>query len=81
MLPDDPVLHEFRGLALFALRRYDEAAAVVYAVLSAGPGWNWATLVGLYPSVDAYTDQLRALEEYVKQDPTAAAPQFLLASF
>ncbi len=81
MLPDDPVLHEFRGLALFALRRYDEAAAVEYAVLSTGPGWNWATLVGLYPSVDAYTDHLRALEAYVKQNPTAAAPRFLLAYF
>ena len=43
-----PVVHEFRALCLFALKRYDEAAAVDYAVLSAGPGWNWSTLVGLY---------------------------------
>ena len=81
MLPEDPVLHEFRGLALFALRRYDEAAAVQYAVLSAGPSWDWPTLVGLYPSVDTYTGHLRALEAYVKQNPTAASPQFLLAYF
>jgi predicted Zn-dependent protease len=45
--PDVPVVHEFRALALFALRRYDEASATVYAVLSTGPGWNWATLVFL----------------------------------
>ena len=63
-LPTSPVVHEFRALCLFALKRYDEAAAVEYAVLSAGPGWNWSTLVGLYPDVDTYTNQLRALEAY-----------------
>ena len=36
--PNVAVVHEFRALALFALKRYDEAAAVDYAVLSAGPG-------------------------------------------
>ena len=79
MLPDDPVLHEFRALCLFALKRYDEAAAVEYAVLSAGPGWDWATLVGLYPDLDAYTAHLRALEAFANQNPTAPAPRFLLA--
>ena len=44
--PDAAVVHEFRALCLFALKRYDEAAAVDYAVLTAGPGWNWSTLVG-----------------------------------
>ena len=43
-LPNDTTLHEFRGLCLFALGRYDEAAATVYAVLSVGPGWDWTTL-------------------------------------
>ena len=51
--PDAAVVHEFRALCLFALKRYDEAAAVDYAVLTAGPGWNWSTLVGLYPDVAA----------------------------
>ena len=37
-MPNDPTLHEFRALALFALGRYDEAAAALYAVLSVGPG-------------------------------------------
>jgi hypothetical protein len=31
-MPDDPLLHQFRALALFALRRYEEAAAALYAV-------------------------------------------------
>ena len=43
-VPNDTVLHEFRGLTLFALGRYKEAAAADYAVLSAGPGWDWTTL-------------------------------------
>ena len=58
-LPGDTTLHEFRALCLFALSRYDEAAAALYAVLSVGPGWDWATLIGLYPSIDPYTQQLR----------------------
>jgi Flp pilus assembly protein TadD len=33
--PNDPVLHEFRALCLFALGRYDKAAAALYAVLTA----------------------------------------------
>ena len=76
--PNVPVVHEFRALCLFALKRFDEAAAVNYAVLSAGPGWNWSTLVGLYPDVDTYTNQLRALEASVKTNPNSPSTQFLL---
>ena len=76
--PDVPVVHEFRALALFALKRYDEASAADYAVLSTGPGWNWATLVGLYPNVETYTNQLRDLEAVARQQPNAPSPQFLL---
>ncbi len=79
--PNEAVVHEFRALCLFALKRYDEAAAVNYAVLTAGPGWNWSTLVGLYPNVDTYTNQLRALEAYVNSTPNSASGQFLLAYF
>ncbi len=43
-MPNDAALHEFRALVLFALQRYDDAAAALYAVLTAGPGWDWATL-------------------------------------
>ncbi|MGA2035179.1 MAG: tetratricopeptide repeat protein [Thermoguttaceae bacterium] len=78
-VPNDTVLHEFRGLVLFALGRYTEAAAADYAVLSAGPGWDWTTLSGLYPNVDVYTEQLRALEQYAKSRPAASEARFLLA--
>jgi hypothetical protein len=78
--PNDPILHEFRAMCLFALGRYDEAAVPMYTVLSNGPGWDWTTLVGLYPSVDVYTQQLRALENYCNANPGAAAARFVLAS-
>jgi Tetratricopeptide repeat len=77
--PNAPVVHEFRALCLFALKRYDEAASVAYAVLSAGPCWDWSTLVGLYPDVETYTNHLRALEAAVRSHLSAIPPRFLLA--
>ena len=76
--PNVPAVHEFRALCLFALKRFDEAAAVDYAVLSSGPGMNWTSLVGLYPDVDTYTNQLRALEASVRSNPNSASTEFLL---
>jgi tetratricopeptide (TPR) repeat protein len=78
-LPNDTTLHEFRALCLFALGRYDEAAATLYAVLSVGPGWDWTTLISLYPDVDVYTTQLRALEEYCDDHRESATGRFVLA--
>ena len=78
-MPRDTVVHEFRGLVLFALQKYPESAAAIYAVLSAGPGWDWTTMISLYPGVDAYTPQVRALEEFVKANPDSADGHFLLA--
>jgi tetratricopeptide (TPR) repeat protein len=77
-MPRDAVLHEFRALVLFALQRYAESAAVINSVLDVGPGWDWKTLVSLYPNVDVYTNQLRALEAASKKNPKAADLHFLL---
>jgi tetratricopeptide (TPR) repeat protein len=79
LLPSDAVLNEFRGVTLFAMKKYKEAAGVVYAVLSVGPGWDWTTLSALYPNVEIYTAQLRALEDYVRANPNDPAACFLLA--
>jgi tetratricopeptide (TPR) repeat protein len=76
---NEPVLHEFRALCLFALGRYDEAAAALYVVLTTGPGWDWATMVGLYPDVDTYTRQLRALEATITRDTNIASTRFVVA--
>jgi tetratricopeptide (TPR) repeat protein len=78
-IPNDTDLHEFRALCLFALGRYDEAAATLYAVLSVGPGWDWPTVIGLYQNVDVYTAHLRALEAYCKANPQSATGRFVLA--
>jgi tetratricopeptide (TPR) repeat protein len=77
-MPRDAVLHEFRSLVLFALKRYPESAAAIHAVLAAGPGWDWKTLSSLYPHTDNYAAQLRALEEYRDQHEMAADARFLV---
>jgi tetratricopeptide (TPR) repeat protein len=74
----DAVLHEFRALVFFAMGEYDEAAEVLYSVLAAGPGWDWQTLSSCYADADTYATQLRALENYVQQNPKSAAANFVL---
>jgi hypothetical protein len=76
--PNDPAMHEFRALVQFAQGRYDDSAGTLYAVLSAGPGWDWTTMLGLYPGVETYTKQLRALEANSRQNPSSAADHFLM---
>jgi tetratricopeptide (TPR) repeat protein len=78
VLPQDRVLHEFRALVLFAQGKYADAGATLYAVLSAGPGWNWDSLRSFYPDINVYTQQLRALEAHARANPTDAADRFVL---
>ncbi len=78
-MPNDATLHEFLGLVLFAQGQYEQAAAPLYAVLSVGPGWNWTNLIGMYPETDVYTEQLRALEAFVRSNPQSAPAHFVLA--
>lgn len=77
-MPNDAVVHEFRSLVLFALQKYPESAAAIYAVLAAGPGWDWTTMSSLYPSVDAYSKQLRSLEDFVRANPQSPDGRFLV---
>jgi tetratricopeptide (TPR) repeat protein len=76
--PNDSVMHEFRGLVLFARGDYQQAAATIHSVLAIGPGWDWTTLASLYANIALYTDQLRALESYVRANPQDGASRFLL---
>ena len=78
-LPKDAALHEFRALIFFATKDYKQAAGTLYAVLSAGPGWDWTTLSGMYANVATYTEQLRALEVYTKENPSSPESRFVLA--
>jgi tetratricopeptide (TPR) repeat protein len=77
-MPRDPVVHEFRSLVLFAQKKYPESAAAVYAVLASGPGWDWTTMISLYSGVDAYTKQVRELENFVRDNPNSPDGHFLL---
>ena len=77
-MPRDTVVHEFRSLVLFALKKYPESSAAIYAVLAAGPGWDWTTMISLYPGIDPYTKQLRALEDFAKANSKSADARFLL---
>jgi uncharacterized protein (TIGR03066 family) len=77
-MPHDAVLHEFRSLVLFALKRYPESAAAIHAVLAVGPGWDAKTLTSLYPNMETYTAQLRALEDAGTKNVKAAEIRFLL---
>jgi tetratricopeptide (TPR) repeat protein len=79
VVPGDPLVHEFKALALFARGDYARAAAELHGVLAVTPGMNWATLSGLYPDVATYTGQLRALEDRCRRGPKDAAPCFVLA--
>jgi tetratricopeptide (TPR) repeat protein len=79
VLPQDRVLHEFRALTLVAQGKYGDAAATLYAVLSAGPGWNWDTLKSFYPDAATYTTQLRALETHARENPKSPDDRFVLA--
>jgi hypothetical protein len=78
-LPSDPPFHDFRALTLFAQQKYRDAAATLYAVLAAGPGWDWPTMASFYLDVDTYTRQLRALEEFVGRHADDPAGRFVLA--
>jgi len=77
--PNDPILHEVRGLILFATKQYKPAAAAIYAVLSVGPGWDWPTLCSFYPDPSVYQGQLRALQQYCGENPNLPEIHFLLA--
>lgn len=76
---NDSLLHEFKSLVLFAQGQFKDSAATIHPVLAVGPGWDWTTLSGMYPSIDTYTQQLRKLEEAVRADANAADLHFLLA--
>jgi tetratricopeptide (TPR) repeat protein len=78
-LPGDAAVHEFLALCLFAQGEYVQAAATLNAVLAVGPGWDWTTMISLYPNVDAYTAQFRKLEDYVTEHPNASGARFVLA--
>jgi hypothetical protein len=77
--PNTAALHEFKALCYFAQRKYKEAAPLLYAVISSGPGWDVDTLKKFYPNQDTYVRHLEALKSFVGQEPDKAYGHFVLA--
>ncbi|MGA2034376.1 MAG: tetratricopeptide repeat protein [Thermoguttaceae bacterium] len=77
--PRDARAHLLVSLAAFAQGDYRPAAVEAHAAAALGPVIDWATLYGLYGDVAAYSKQLRALENFVGKNPSAAEARFLLA--
>ena len=65
-------------MALFALGNYHEAAATLNALLAVAPGMDWQSMRNQYPDVATYTKQLRALEQFLRDNPDDAAARFVL---
>jgi hypothetical protein len=49
-----------------------------HAVAALGGTPDWPTVYRLYGSVEPYTEQLRALEKFIRENPKAADGRFLL---
>jgi hypothetical protein len=77
--PRNPNVHLLLSLGLFAVGQYRGAAMEAHAVAALGAVPDWPKLLGLYDNnVESYTEHLRALEQYVRNNPTAPDGRFLL---
>jgi tetratricopeptide (TPR) repeat protein len=77
-MPRNAEVHQFSSLVLFAVAEYRGSATAAHVALSLGTFWDWPTLSRQYSQPVNYTPQLRALEKYVRENPTAAYAPFLL---
>ncbi len=77
--PNSQEAHLLLSLALFAVGQYRGAATEAHAVVALGPTPNWPAVLSIYnDNVTAYTEQLRALEKYVRDNLSSPAGRFLL---
>jgi tetratricopeptide (TPR) repeat protein len=76
--PRNPSVHLLMSLGLFAMKEYRGAAMESHAVAALGKAPDWPVLFGFYGDVKPYTEQLRALEKYVRENPSSPEGRFLL---
>jgi hypothetical protein len=76
--PRNPDIHLLGMLGLFALGEYRGAAVEAHVVADIGAVPDWHTLYGFYQNAGPYTEQLRKLEMFVEDRPSAAEGRFLL---
>jgi len=78
--PRNPKAAELGSMAMFASGDYRGAATQARAALAFGPPADWKTVLDYYGGAEtAYTSQLRSLEKYVRDNPSAPEGHFLLA--
>ena len=65
-------------LGLFAMGETRGAAMEAHAVAAMGHIPDWPTLYGFYENVVPYEQQLRKLEKFVDEHPSAGEGRFLL---
>ncbi len=65
-------VQQLLSLTLFALGKYDDAAAAAHAGLHHGKAWDWKTLKVRYATTADYTSHLRGLENSIRKQSTPA---------
>jgi hypothetical protein len=75
----NPDVHTLLMLGLFSVGEYRGAAMEAHAVISLGKtAPDWAKVFSYYGRVEPYTEHLRALEKFVRNNPKAPEGWFLL---
>ncbi len=76
--PRDPQVHLLAALAMLALNDYRGGAMQAHAVAAFGSLPDWDVVYSFYGNIQPYTQQLRALERFVRNNPSARDARFLL---
>jgi tetratricopeptide (TPR) repeat protein len=72
-------IHALMGQILFAQGFYSGAASEARAAVAMAPSIDWTTLYGFYDyKMPQFSAQFRALEDYVRQNPSSSDARFLL---
>lgn len=74
LVPNDTVVHELRGVTLFALGDYQTSAATLNAVLAVAPEMTGLHSARCSPTTEVYGSQLRALEQARTANPREREP-------
>jgi tetratricopeptide (TPR) repeat protein len=82
-LVDAPELaeaHELMSLAMFAVGDYRQAASAAHVALELAAPADWAKIFRYYNNKDRYTQHLRALEKFVRENGNSPDGRFLLGA-
>jgi hypothetical protein len=76
--PENAKAHEILSLAFLSQGDYRGAAAAAHAAVASAPVADWPTLYRYYLDRDKYTQHLRDLQRFVKENPDVFEVRFLL---